>query len=567
MLRLKNSLSNSLEPFVPLHPGGRVLLYSCGPTVYSYAHIGNFRSFLLADVLARTLRRAGYEVRHVMNITDVGHMTEDHLADATGEDKLSKAARELGWDPYRVADHFLAAFEADARALGLSNYTGAAATDATLHPRATYYVPEMLALIQKLLDRGWAYVDDEGQVYFSIAAFPEYGCLSGKVLDELEAGSRVGVRGEKRDPRDFALWKVDPRHLMLWNPHGPDGWRDDGFERLRALVPGGVDPRVGRGFPGWHIECSAMSWACLGEAIDVHTGGEDNMFPHHECEIAQTHGALGVSTTSALDGASGPSFSRYWLHGRHLLVDNRKMSKRDGTFFTVRDLLDPRAAGRPDLAERLEAAGFAGGRVPALVLRCALLSSPYTQPMNFTTDLLVQARSTVARLQSCHDRLRETLGEGGADPNEASGEVRARAAAARAAFDAALDDNLDTAGALAALHGFVGDANVHVGTPADAAAALALLDDCDQVFGVLDRRARSGLVPFERLITLAEQGLAVEEPALDPADPAAIERVVAARQKAKRDKDFARADALRQQLRGVGVTIEDTAGGVRWKRG
>src|SRR4051812_20385181 len=268
-LRLTNTYSKALEDFAPLDEGAPLRMYSCGPTVYSFAHIGNFRTFLLGDLLRRTLERRGYRVRHVMNITDVGHMTQDHLADAHGEDKLAKAARELGWDPYQVAQHFLSAFEADAKALRLRNYSGAEAGDPSLHPRATRYIPEMLSLIQKLLERGHAYTDSLGQVYFSIESFPEYGRLSGKVLEELESGARVEVREEKRDPRDFALWKVDAKHLMQWDPHGAEGWPAEDWQRLRALLPAGVDARIQKGFPGWHIECSAMALACLGEVIDV----------------------------------------------------------------------------------------------------------------------------------------------------------------------------------------------------------------------------------------------------------------------------------------------------------
>src|SRR5262245_34011382 len=205
-LRLKNTLTKSTESFVPLDANGAVLLYSCGPTVYSYAHIGNFRSFLLADLLRRVLERSGYRVRHVMNITDVGHMTEDHLADATGEDKLSKAARELGWDPFAVAAHYERAFVDDAKLLRLRNYSGSDADDRSLHPQATRHIAEMLAMIQVLVEREFAYIDSTGQVYFEVSKFPEYGALSGKVMDELELGARVAVREEKRDPRDFALW-------------------------------------------------------------------------------------------------------------------------------------------------------------------------------------------------------------------------------------------------------------------------------------------------------------------------------------------------------------------------
>src|SRR5258706_4035846 len=321
-------------------------MYSCGPTVYSYQHIGNFRSFLMADLLRRVLELHGYVVRHVMNITDVGHMTEDHLADASGEDKLSKAARELGTDPYTVANHFERAFAEDAARLRLEIYQGAEAEDPSLHPRATRHVPEMLAMIQALLDRGYAYADSHGQVYFAIDKFTDYGRLSGKVIDELEAGARVAVRDEKKDPRDFALWKVDDKHLMQWDPHGSHGWAPEDRERLARLVPAGMAPSLAPGFPGWHIECSAMSSAHLGGQIDIHTGGEDNMLPHHECEIAQSYGAFGTGTppTSGATAteSEAPTFARYWVHGRHLLVNGRKMSKREGTLFTVRDMLEPR---------------------------------------------------------------------------------------------------------------------------------------------------------------------------------------------------------------------------------
>ncbi|HXU81375.1 MAG TPA: cysteine--tRNA ligase, partial [Polyangia bacterium] len=469
-MRLTNTYSKTLEAFEPL--GAPVRLYSCGPTVYSFAHIGNFRTFLMADLLRRVLDRAGFAVRHVMNITDVGHMTQDHLADAAGEDKLAKAARELGWDPYHVAQHFLDAFVADARALRLRNYSGAEADDPTLHPRATRYIPEMLALIQKLLERGHAYADSSGQVYFSIESFPEYGTLSGKVIDELEAGARVEVREEKRDPRDFALWKVDAKHLMQWDPHDPQGWPAEDWARFQKLLPSGLDARVKKGFPGWHIECSAMSLACLGETIDLHTGGEDNIFPHHECEIAQSCCALGVE----VPGPTGPrrTFSRFWVHAKHLMVESRKMSKRDGTFFTVRELLDPVAAGRPELAERLTEAGFEGGKVSASVLRLGLMWSHYRAPLNFSFDLLTQARNAVVRLQSLYERASE-LGGGGA----VTAGVQQAIDAGIAAFDEALADDLNLERAMAAVLDLTGKLNQQPLAPADGPLVKAALEDLD----------------------------------------------------------------------------------------
>jgi cysteinyl-tRNA synthetase len=560
MLKLKNTYTKTIEPFEPLDAAGkRVLMYSCGPTVYSFAHIGNFRSFLVADVVRRTLERLGYRVRQVMNITDVGHMTQDHLADATGEDKLSKAARELGWDPYQVAAHFERAFVEDAKKLRLAVYEGAEGDDPSIHPRATAHVPEMLTMIQTLLDRGYAYVDSVGQCYFDVAKFPEYGELSGKVLEELEAGARVAVREEKRDPRDFALWKVDSKHLMQWDPHGPTGWPKGDYERFRALAPKGVDARLRPGFPGWHIECSAMSRAHLGEVIDIHTGGEDNIFPHHECEIAQSYGASDVEPTPK-------TFSRYWLHGRHLLVDNKKMSKRDGTFFTPRDLFDPSAAGRPELVEKLEALGFPGGKVPPAVLRYALIANQYLQPMNFTFDALAQAKASVERLQTRYDRLLEVAagaGEGAA----ASAEVGALVAKASCEFDEGLEDNFNVPNALAALFGFVAELNQRTLSPGDAVAALRALDGFDVVLAVIDRRVRSGIVAKADLEKRAAGELPPRpELAGDGAlEPAQIEAAIVHRQAARKSKDFATADALRRDLDARGVVLEDLPAGVRWK--
>ncbi len=566
-LRLKNTWSNAVERFVPLRGDQTVTLYSCGPTVYSFAHIGNFRSFLFADVLRRVLEQHGYRVVHVMNVTDVGHMTQDHLADASGEDKLAKAARELGKDPYAVAAHFERAFVDDAVALRLKSFLGEEGSDPSRHPRATAHVAEMLVMIQKLIEREFAYVDGQGQVYYSVEKFPEYGTLSGKAIDELEVGARVAVRDEKRDPRDFALWKVDDKHLMQWNPHSADGWPAGEWERLRAALPNGVDPRVKPGFPGWHIECSAMSRAHLGDLIDVHTGGEDNIFPHHECEIAQSYGVLGCEVPAPDDavdaGKTRKSFARYWVHGRHLLVDGKKMARRDGTFFTVRDLRDPREEGRPELAERLAALGFPSGKVAPNVIRYALISTPYTQPMNFTFDVLVQANASVERLQSRFDRLREIASEGSA----ASEEVRALVAQCIAGFDAALDDNLNVPNALAALFEFVTALNQREASlsPGDAAEALAGLHHADDVLAVLDRRVRSGLVTKSEIEAMLAAGTPPEEPLAAPLEPDAIIRAIARRQAAKDARDFASADAIRQSLKDAGASIEDLPAGVRFK--
>lgn len=554
-LKLRDTYAKQIEPLQLTDAEKRtVTVYTCGPTVYSHAHIGNFRSFLLGDVLRRTLELFGLEVRHVMNITDVGHMTEDHLADATGEDKLAKAARELGSDPFKVASHFTRLFEEDAKALRLKNYEGAEAARADLHPRATAHVPEMLAMIQTLIERSYAYVDGEGQVYFAVSSFADYGRLSGKVLDELEAGARIAVRSEKRDPRDFALWKTDRKHLMQWDPHDASGWPPGDFERLQALAPQGIDERVRAGFPGWHIECSAMSRACLGPIIDIHTGGEDNIFPHHECEIAQSWGARVTEDAPS-------SFCRHWVHARHLLVNGAKMSKRDGTFITARDLFDPRGNGREELATALEAVGFEGGRVPPAVLRFALTSSTFSQQMNFTMDALAQAKASVERLQSLYERARDA-----AHDEPAVSEVLELLSGARTAFDDALADNLNTARALGEVFQVVSVANTRPLSAGDAAAVQAFLERADEVFAVLDRRVRSGSITRDALAQRAESVAAGVDVAGDGTPEAsAILDALARRFAARRAKDFTRADSIRKTLAARGVDIEDTSEGVRWR--
>ena len=600
VLKLKNTYTKAIEVFQPLDPEGkRVTMYSCGPTVYSFAHIGNFRSFLMSDVLRRVLERNQYEVRQVMNITDVGHMTQDDIADATGEDKLSKAARELGWDPYKVAEYFEAAFVEDAKQLRMRNYTGDDADDKALHPRAARHVAEMLVMIQELIKRDFAYVDSTGQVYFEIGKFPEYGSLSGKVLEDLEVGARVAVSGEKRDPRDFYLWKVDEKHLMQWDPHGPEGWPDGDYEHFKELAPEGVDKRIKPGFPGWHIECSAMSRAHLGQVFDIHTGGEDNIFPHHECEIAQSYGAMGGTVPAphgaADEGSVRKTFARYWVHGRHLLVNNRKMSKRDGTFFTVRDLLDPRGNDREDVARQLVKLGFVDGAVAANVLRYALSCNQYTQPVNFTFDLLAQARSSVERLQTRLDKLREEIEAGADSAGPASDRVLELVANAEDEFDNALNDNLNTPNALAAVFKFVGALNQMELSRADSQEALRLMESFDQVFDVLDHGKRSGLISREQVDgwldlkslpakaaelagwarttdreALRELLAAGKLPQLDDLSPVEsmdaemIELFAAVRQAARKAKDFTQADAVRDELKKRGVAIEDTPKGLRW---
>ncbi|MBI4576009.1 MAG: cysteine--tRNA ligase [Planctomycetes bacterium] len=477
-LVLHDTLERRDLPFEPLEPP-RVRMYNCGPTVYSYAHIGNFCAFMLADLLRRTLEWEGYPVTQVMNITDVGHLTEDDVE--AGEDKLVAAALREGKPPRAVADFYLEAFHQDRRALGI--------LDAHHYPRATDHVPGMVEAVRRLLERGHAY-EAQGEVYFDITTFPAYGRLSGNTLDELNAGARVAVHAAKRNPRDFALWKRDTRHLMQW------------------------DAPWGRGFPGWHIECSVMSMALLGESLDIHTGGEDNIFPHHESEIAQS------------EALTGRPFVRHWLHTRHLLVDGRKMAKSAGNFHTVRDLLGRGHEGR--------------------TVRYLLLSTHYRQQQNFTLAGLDQARAALARLDGFVAWLRERGGEspaaGASTGHEAAAPFHASLDEAGRRFRAALDDDLNASAALAALFDFVNATyrGADAG-PAEARAALGFLGDLDRVLGVMRLEAPAG-------------------------PPAEVRSLLAARAEARSRKDWAASDRLRARVREMGWEVLDGPSGQRPRR-
>jgi len=471
-MRLHNSLTGRKELFVPLREG-EVRMYHCGPTVYSRAHIGNFRAYVAADLLRRTFEWLGYRVLQVMNITDVGHMTEDEVADAQGEDKLEKAARERKVDPLEIAREVEAWFHEDLAALNCR--------PAHRYPRATEHIPEMIAMIEALIERGHAYVAD-GNVYFAVESFPGYGKLSGNRLEDMLAGAsgRVGERGDKRTPLDFALWKHDPKHLMQW------------------------DSPWGRGFPGWHIECSAMSVKYLGETFDIHTGGPDNKFPHHECEIAQT------------ESVTGETFVRYWLHPGWLEIGGAKMAKSKGKLYLVPELL---------------AEGFSG-----LDIRWCLVRQHYRSPLPFTLELLSEAARGRERLDNfVHHELADRP-EGPSDPA-----IAAAVEQARAGFRTALEDDLNTSGALAAVFDLVAAVNRLEPSRADAEAVRAFMtDDVDAVLGVLGP---------------------------PPADlDAEVEAKIAERKAARAARDYARADAIRDELLARGIELLDTPQGVRWRK-
>ena len=466
-IQLYNTLTNRKEEFAPLEPG-KVRMYNCGPTVYMYAHIGNFRAFMLADLLRRFFEYKGLDIDQIMNITDVGHLTSD--ADE-GEDKLEKAARSEKKDPWQLAEFYMDAFFDDADALNIKR--------ATVYPRATEHVDDMIRTVETLIEKGHAYVVN-GCVYYDVTTFPDYGKLSGNTLDRLQAGARLDVNPDKKNPHDFSLWVTDPTHLMKWES------------------PWGV------GYPGWHLECSTMSQKYLGDTIDIHTGGEDNIFPHHECEIAQS------------EGATGAPFVRFWLHTRFLQVEGQKMSKSLGNFFTLKDLLEK-------------------GLDP-MAIRYTLLSSHYRQSMNFTLEGVEASAAAIKRLKDFIASVESATGDG------ENAEVATLIENVEKDFEAALDDDLNIAGALGHLFDFVREVNKLDVSQADGARCAAAVRKFDTILGVLP---------------------AAEEHVLDDD----VQKLVDERQAARKSKDFARSDAIRDELLAQGIVLEDTPDGVRWKRG
>ena len=474
-IQVHNTLSGKVEPFVPLQ-AGEVRMYTCGPTVYDYAHIGNFRTFVFQDILRRFLRLRGFKLTHVMNLTDV----DDRII-------ANAAAAKTGIREY--TEKYVQAFFEDCRAMSL---------ESPEHwIRATDNIDSMVALIQRLQKNTYTY-DSEGSIYYRIAKFKDYGKLSKIDLSGIKAGARVdNDRYDKESARDFALWKAPKPSEHFW------------------------ETAIGPGRPGWHIECSAMAMKFLGETIDIHTGGIDLAFPHHENEIAQS------------EAATGKPFVRYWLHAEHLLVEGEKMSKSLGNFFTLRDL-------------------FAKGYKPS-ALRFALASVPYRRQLNFTFDGLHQATSSVERLRNFASRLKNEKFKAGKQA-----EMAERIAKGVSDFDAGLSDDLNTAQSLAAMFDFVREANIAMDKGefrrGEVKAAEEFLATFDKVFAVLEDN------DAEKLKAL---GYASGESGPDDAE---IEKLVAERQAARQRRDFATSDRIRKELFERGILLEDTKdGGVRWK--
>ncbi|MCJ7504293.1 MAG: cysteine--tRNA ligase [Acidobacteriia bacterium] len=481
-----NTLSGQVEDFVPLE-GNKVRMYTCGLTVYDYGHIGNYRTFVFQDILRRYLRYRGYEVWQVMNLTDV-------------DDNTIRGAQAAGISLAEYTEKFIKAFEVDRQLLNLET--------PEIIVRATEHVDDMVKLIQTLEAKGYAYRSD-GSVYFSVRSFPEYGKLAQVDLAGLRPGARVDSdKYDKSDVRDFVLWKAAKEGEPYWEtPLGP-------------------------GRPGWHIECSAMSMKYLGETFDIHSGGIDLTFPHHENEIAQS------------EAATGKPFVRYWLHAEHLIVNGEKMSKSLGNFYTLRDLI--------------------GKGYRPTAIRYLLASVPYRKQLNFTFDSLHQAQHSIERLRNFRHRLTVEKFPAGENPG-----LPARAQAARQAFEDALDDNLNTAEALAAIFDLVRDANTAMDhgefRGVDRPVFLDLLERWDRIFAVLEDTDHAKLRQFGLADTRDASPAADALLGEGPSDEEIAQRV-AERDTARRRGDFARSDKIRADLLSAGVILEDTKAGTRWRR-
>jgi len=463
-IRVFNTLTRQKEAFKPIDEG-KVRMYTCGPTVYDYAHIGNFRAFVFEDLFKRWLEYRGLKVTHVMNLTDV-------------DDKTIRGSQKQQTPLKQYTDFYAKAFFEDVAALNIE--------PADYYPRATEHIAEMVALIRQLVEKGYAYKGEDGSIYYAISKFKDYGKLSKIKVAQLKAGARVKVdEYAKEEAQDFALWKA-------WTQEDGDVFWETEF---------------GKGRPGWHIECSAMSMRYLGETFDVHCGGVDNMFPHHENEIAQS------------EAATGKEFVNYWLHNEHLLVEGKRMAKRLGNFYTLRDLLgrayDPKA------------------------IRYLLLSTHYRQQFNFTFDGLDAAKSAIERLRNFMRRLQDANGK------RSEGKIAELTHKVQAGFGEAMDDDLNISVALAALFGFARDVNNLL--DADAVSG----DEANQVYALM--------VGFDKVLGVIGK---VEAEATLPKE---AEELIKRREEARKNKDWGTADAIRQQLKAMGVTLEDTAQGVRWK--
>ena len=462
-MKVFNTLTRSKEELKTIEEN-KVKIYACGPTVYNFIHIGNARPLCVFDVLRRYLEYRGFDVRFVQNFTDI-------------DDKIIRRANEEGVSYKEISEKYIEEFWTDAKGLNVR--------EATVHPKATENIDEIINIISTLVDKGYAYEAD-GDVYFSPKKFKEYGKLSHQPLEDLEAGARIMVGEVKKEPMDFALWK----NAKPGEPYWESPW--------------------GNGSPGWHIECSAMNRRYLGTTIDIHCGGQDLIFPHHENEIAQS------------ECCNGAPFANYWMHNGYITVDNVKMSKSLNNFFTVRDVAN------------------AYGYEP---IRYLLISSHYRSPINYSTDIIELCKASLTRLYTCRDNLDFALSN--AADGEATDEIKAMLDARQAQFVEAMEDDLNTADALAAIFELVRDINTKViadgANKADCEAAAKMFDELCGVLGLVYNRKKESLDDE-------------------------VEALIAQRTQARKDKNWAEADRIRDELKSQGIVLEDTPQGVKWHR-
>ena len=466
-MKLFNSLTMQKEEFVPIEQG-KVRMYACGPTVYNFIHVGNARPIIMFDVLRRYFEYRGYDVTFVQNFTDV-------------DDKIIKRANEEGVSSGEISEKYIGEYYSDCKGLGVR--------EASIHPKATENIAQIIAMVQQLIEKGFAY-EVKGDVYYRTAQFPDYGKLSHQPLEELQAGARIDVADFKENPMDFALWKGAKPGEPFW------------------------DSPWGQGRPGWHIECSAMSNRYLGKTIDIHCGGQDLIFPHHENEIAQS------------EAANGCTFVNYWMHNGFISVDNKKMSKSLGNFFTVREAAD--------------AYGYDS-------IRMFMLMSHYRSPLNYSAEILVQAKNALERLTTARANLDFFMENGKAGEMRAEEKTFAESLDKyRARFIEVMDDDLNTADAVAVIFELVREINAAVSPSSDPTQVLA--KKCAEIF---DELAGVIGVPLIR----AQDSVGAE-----------IEGRIEARQAARKAKNFAEADRIRDELKAMGIVLEDTPQGVKWKR-
>ncbi len=484
-LQIYNVLHREKQPFEPLHEG-KVNMYVCGPTVYDHAHVGHAKTYVSFDVVVRYLRFRGYDVLYVQNITDVGHLLD------SGEDRVLKKARQAEALPMQIVETYTRSYFADMDALGVVR--------PDISPRASGHVPEQIKMTEQLIEKGHAYVTDEGNVYFDVTSWPEYGKLSNRRIDDQEAGAREDVRDDKRHPADFALWKrAEPEHIMRW------------------------DSPWGEGYPGWHIECSAMAGKYLGATFDIHGGGVDNIFPHNECEIAQS------------EAAHGEPFARYWMLVGSLTVPDEfgipvKMSKSLGNFYTIKDALE---IHRPE------------------VIRYFILTGHYRNPIVFSLDALDAAAKGWDRIYGAVRLTREKLRN--APAGEEGNAFLDTLDRTRQEFIEAMDDDFNAPGGLAALQNLTRDVNTLLNS--GQAVSKSVLEAIDRTYRELGGDVL-GIVPDEGVGSSVvdadrEEGL--------------IRLLIDLRAQARAEKDFARADAIRDQLAELGVVLEDRPDGTIWR--